>query len=313
MFKKNSLIALLLLLSAMVFSQGVDFTTNIRVNCTDYSVHFNSSVTGYTSPTYLWTFGDGANSTDENPTHTYLGPGIYEVTLIVNNDAINSVKKNISVLTIPVATFTVDSTSANVSGSSFVFGFKSDFFILEHDTNDVNEEFFTLVSLYDDSEIEFPLNSYDFKWYFDDDSTSTKISPMHAYKEAGSYNVSLVIDDKVGCKDSVTYEDLSFGDYLSVYDAFLPAKVPNVFTPDGDGVNDIYYIKVDGVNSVYKFQVFAPTGILVYQSESRSVQWDGKNFAGEDVLPGTYFYVVEAVQGNTANKAHGVIYLFRNN
>ena len=313
MIKKIISFFVLIFFFVTVSSQSVNFRVN--GHCGSSSISFTSSVIGYSNPiNYSWTFGDGSTGIVENPTHTYTsGPGLYVVTLIINNDIINAVTKNVYVLTLPDASFTVDSTSENVIRSSFSYGFNSDYFDLKHDTNSLGEETFKFISTYNNTEIEFPQNTYEFKWYFDDDSTSSQIDPMHAYQEAGDYNVSLEIKNMYGCIDTKSYADLNFGNLLHVYDSFLPEKIPNVFTPDGDGVNDIYFIKVDGVNSVYKFQVYAPTGILVYQSESRTVQWDGKNFAGDDVLPGSYFYVIEATEGNTGNKARGIIYLFRNN
>ena len=50
----------------------------------DFEVTFSNQSTGATS--YTWLFGDGGQSGEENPVHTYSGNGDYEVALIARND-----------------------------------------------------------------------------------------------------------------------------------------------------------------------------------------------------------------------------------
>ena len=60
------------------------FTANVTLGTTPHTVQFTDTSTG--SPTtWNWTFGDGATSTDQNPTHTYQTEGTYDVTLTVSN------------------------------------------------------------------------------------------------------------------------------------------------------------------------------------------------------------------------------------
>lgn len=61
------------------------FTINSTEGCSPFPVQFIDKSTG--NPTnWLWTFGDGQSSTDPNPTHEYLSPGLYTIRLTVTND-----------------------------------------------------------------------------------------------------------------------------------------------------------------------------------------------------------------------------------
>ena len=66
--------------------------------------------------------------------------------------------------------------------------------------------------------------------------------------------------------------------------------LPNVFTPNSDGSNDLYipfpYCFIEGV----EFQVFNQWGQMVFQTQDPDIKWDGKNLKGKDLAEGTYFY-----------------------
>ncbi len=87
--------------------------------------------------------------------------------------------------------------------------------------------------------------------------------------------------------------------------------IPNVFTPNGDGIHDYFEVETDGV-SVYDFTVFTRTGARVFHSNSPRIFWDGTNSAGLDLMEGVYYYVIEEEEGNTTPySSAGFIYLFR--
>lgn len=75
--------------------------------------------------------------------------------------------------------------------------------------------------------------------------------------------------------------------------------IPNVFTPNGDGMNDTY--KIDGYSNPCTdkliVEIYNRWGLKVYQSEDYDFEWDGKNKSGHDVPPGTYFVVVKGIYG----------------
>ena len=85
-------------------------------------------------------------------------------------------------------------------------------------------------------------------------------------------------------------------------------EIPNIFTPNGDGQNDIFYVQTDG-NTKYKFTVWNRHGGRVFIAENlKVISWDGYSYWGELLHPGTYYYVLESELGENYK---GFIYLSR--
>ncbi|MGF7072969.1 PKD domain-containing protein [Mucilaginibacter sp. 3215] len=72
--------------------------------------------------------------------------------------------------------------------------------------------------------------------------------------------------------------------------------VPNVFTPNGDGVNDIWNVKYLESYPNNKIDVYNRFGEKVYSSIGYSVPWDGK-YKGSYLPPGTYYYIIDPKNG----------------
>ncbi|MGB1318244.1 MAG: gliding motility-associated C-terminal domain-containing protein, partial [Flavobacteriales bacterium] len=121
----------------------------------------------------------------------------------------------------------------------------------------------------------------DWHWDFGDGMTSMLQHPTHNYTSPGSYWVELVAANH-GCTDTAR--------------AGLEVKViidiPNVFTPNNDGVNDMIWLEGTDLELI-KMTIFNRWGHSVYASEGRQFGWSGKNSGGEDAEPGTYYYVIE--------------------
>ena len=86
--------------------------------------------------------------------------------------------------------------------------------------------------------------------------------------------------------------------------------IPNVFTPNGDGINDYIEVPGDGIR-VFGFSVFTRTGTRVYYSSSLRVFWDGTSSAGMELKEGVYYYVLEEEADSDPYTSTGFIYLFR--
>lgn len=99
-------------------------------------------------------------------------------------------------------------------------------------------------------------------------------------------------------------------------DVCMPYSLPNVFTPDGDGVNDYFipfpYENVQSVN----FSVYDRWGRQVFYTKDPDINWDGKNMNSKQKCPdGVYFYVCEVflntLQGIVPTYLNGSITLIR--
>ncbi len=71
--------------------------------------------------------------------------------------------------------------------------------------------------------------------------------------------------------------------------------VPNVFTPNNDGVNDVFEVKSTGYENI-TCSIYNRHGGLVYRFHGLKGSWDGHTHAGEPCVEGVYFTIVEGVK-----------------
>ncbi|PJB14871.1 MAG: hypothetical protein CO118_06350 [Flavobacteriales bacterium CG_4_9_14_3_um_filter_32_8] len=124
-----------------------------------------------------------------------------------------------------------------------------------------------------------------------------------------TYNVRAILSS-LDCSEGVVPDTMNFN--VSVVPPFDSLDVvPNVITPNGDGMNDVYtlgYInkngeRVGGVSNPctdeIKVQIFNRWGTLVFESETNPIfEWDGTNKGGGKVANGTYFVLIHGIYGN---------------
>jgi len=119
-------------------------------------------------------------------------------------------------------------------------------------------------------------------WEFGDGSTSNVLNPTHKYKKAGKYTITLKVKGDDGCIVSAEKE-------IIITDFFL--EIPNVFTPNGDRINDYYFPKFIYIHKI-NLLVMNICGELIYASENLDDQgWDGL-LNGEKVPGGNYVYKI---------------------
>jgi gliding motility-associated-like protein len=97
---------------------------------------------------------------------------------------------------------------------------------------------------------------------------------------AGTYHYTLVINYNQSCKVIDTVTILVESEHI-VY-------IPNSFTPNGDGVNDVFLAFPRGVKFI-NLNIFDRWGELVFESQDEAHGWDGR-FKGEMMPPGVYVY-----------------------
>lgn len=88
-----------------------------------------------------------------------------------------------------------------------------------------------------------------------------------------------------------------------------PIDIPNVFTPNADGVNDFYFITSKGLTD-YSLIILNRWGELVFETEDPNQAWDGK-FKGNECTEGVYFYRLNAKQQGNKIVKHGHVTLTR--
>lgn len=112
----------------------------------------------------------------------------------------------------------------------------------------------------------------------------------YTFRESGSFTVELLISFVQG-RDTVEYKmDEAFT--LTFSESKL--EVPNAFTPNGDGINDVFQVK-EGYKSIvsFKAQVFSRWGKKLYEWNTPEGGWDGKS-GGKDVPDGAYYLNLQA-------------------
>lgn len=125
-------------------------------------------------------------------------------------------------------------------------------------------------------------------WEFSDGSTSTEQYPQHFFPYGQNIIATLTVTDGFGCTGSVT-DTLLTSDFSEMVDY----EIPNVFTPNGDGFNDVFTLNSNAVlGSCVSMQVFNRWGQKVFDSVGNNIVWGGRNFAGEQCITGTYFYTI---------------------
>lgn len=88
-------------------------------------------------------------------------------------------------------------------------------------------------------------------------------------------------------------------------------EIPNVFTPNDDGVNDFFKIRTDGYSTL-KCTIFNRYGSVVYRYFGLNGSWDGRTHAGLECVDGTYFVVLElTTESGEIKTFQGDLQLFR--
>ncbi|MGB1040840.1 MAG: gliding motility-associated C-terminal domain-containing protein [Flavobacteriales bacterium] len=91
-------------------------------------------------------------------------------------------------------------------------------------------------------------------------------------------------------------------------------KVPNVFSPNGDGVNDEFYLKKDAFDRCYDaltVRVYNRWGQKVYESDDAKFTWNGRDESGNELVEGTYFVILQGYYGGKEVTQNFPVTLFR--
>ncbi len=212
---------------------------------------------------FYWDLGDGTNITSLSNTHNYPNQGNYITTLHIfdaNNceikyyDTLNVISNQIN------ANFTATPSTAPM-GTQIIFD--------------------------DQSSFNSPIQSW--HWFYGDFNNTDQINitdtnTSFIYDLPYLYPVTLVVTDFNGCSDTTTIIVHITGDI----------EVPNVFTPNGDGTNDIFQFSHNIFKS-YDVLILNRWGNVVFENKNviGTYIWNGKDMKLNECTDGVFYYIIK--------------------
>lgn len=127
-------------------------------------------------------------------------------------------------------------------------------------------------------------NHLNVSWDFGDGNQGSGDNVSHSYERPGDYNVVMTVKGK---DDSETVKRK-----VSIKGTSKIETFANIFTPNGDGRNDYFFIKSEGIDKFY-ISIKDERGKEVFMSTDANFEWNGESLSG-DVVKGKYIVVVIA-------------------
>ena len=133
------------------------------------------------------------------------------------------------------------------------------------------------------------INGIDYKWIVNGSlDTISGFEPLLDFTFNSVNSVTLIAQNQ-SCSDSII-KAVNIGNV----DNYLELVQTNVFSPNGDGINDVFRINYKGdLANCVEVTIFNRWGEVVYTSNTEKSGWDGRTQSGEKAAPGTYFYVIQ--------------------
>jgi gliding motility-associated-like protein len=254
---------------------NADFTYSIGYGCqTDTVKYFHPAGNGANS--WQWLLDENQQSSFQNPTAYYKVFNKKSVTLKVSNGfCADSVTNEVQLINFLKAGF--DVFEDNCPQEPILF---------KNTSNGIIKKY---------------------RWDFGDGAFSDSMNPRHIYAVPARetpYNVKLTVTDSFGC-ESVFIKKVVI--YSSCYIA-----VPNAFTPNNDGLNDIFHV-LNAVKAInLEFIVFNRWGEPVYKTNNWKTGWDGK-IKGNLPATGVYVWFLRYTERDTQRRRElkGTVTLIR--
>jgi len=246
--------------------------------CVPLEVIFSEqSISESSSISYSWDLGDGNTSTSKNVRHVYDTPGEYSVSLSLENlnGCIDSDQVTIENL--------INASPAPTAG-----------FLLDPQTVSViNPE----ISNVNNSEGSTSCT------YFFDNQLFEQCSFEHILNNIEPQTITQTVVNEFGCIDRTT-RDIFISDHL-IY-------IPNAFSPDGDGLNDIFKPVTTGAVQIQMY-IYDRWGHLVYQNNNEEIGWNGQSPNEDYFAPsGVYQYQIIITDNQSWNHEYtGSVRLLR--
>lgn len=245
------------------------------------------------SPYFFWNFGDPASGVNDTititglisppfPTHTFSAAGVYTICVSFQEPG-----------------FPVSTVCRTIS-----IGLCCDGIISSNDTCLQNNIPFSILT---GAKISSVI------WNFGDPSsgannTSTLLTPTHLFSGTGTYNIRSIVN--FDCGVDTIFKTISVVNCDSIEED-CQLFVPNVFTANGDGINDQFYPFTKCSFEHYELLIFNRWGELIFKTSNPIDKWDGK-YNGVDCSSGVYVYLITYKFPTLQTKnAYGSITLLR--
>lgn len=214
---------------------------------------------------YHWNFGDGTYSNETTVRHLY-NRGEYTASLSLiskkNGSVYESDVQKIKISEKPKADFKWEYNTAGYMNYAVNFIDKSE-------------------------------GSSSFEWNFGDNEFSKSRNPNHNYLSKGTYSVELTVRNDAGCEDR-------FQQVIALEES-NKLLAPNSFTPDGDGLNDMFIPKkLAELDAEFEMYIYDKANNLVYKTNDSSRPWNGTlNNVGNSYPNGSTFVWVVIIKNST--------------
>jgi gliding motility-associated-like protein len=263
--KKSRLLFIFLILLNL-YGQGQAPSPTILVTpsviCSGQTATFSAKGTTLTPISFSWTVtpSSGVNqisgASDSSYVINFPNAGRYVITLSWAFDVLGSSTKTIAVSV-------TKSAESSFNASLTAYGYPNE------------------VKLTD-----YSIGSSKIYWVFDNDfaTKDSAAQTTRTYTSAGTFTVLHIAVGSKGCNDTSSYK-------FSLVDV-SKLELPNVFSPNGDGINDFYRPKAEGISKL-TVQVYNRFGILVHEWDTVNGFWDGRTTSGVTCDAGTYFVIAE--------------------
>ena len=240
------------------------FTSNATSGCAPLSIFFTST-NNPPGGTFWWDFGDGntssAGANTSNMYTSYHGGVPYTVQMIYTDpagckDTVTDANM-INVFSQPTASFRATPQPTDVTHPEISF--------VDNSTGVINT----------------------WIWTFGTGAGSSIPSPTYIYPDTGTYHVTLIVINNNGCTDT------THG--IVVIDPIMTCYIPNAFTPDGNGDNDVFkiygtFLESDG----FGMTIFDRWGEMIFKTGDISEGWNGRRSnSGPIVKEDVYVYKVD--------------------
>ncbi|MBN8703872.1 MAG: gliding motility-associated C-terminal domain-containing protein [Bacteroidetes bacterium] len=243
----------------------VDFTASNLSGCGSVCTNFNATglINVGTITNYNWFFSDGSQSSVEDPSKCFTSDGLFSVTVVATSNkgctASNAKPNFIEVYPTPVADFATLPSSADILNPEIDF---------------VNQS----------------SGATNYSWSFGDGDISTNVNSQHYYDQNSDNSITnyfpqLIAENQYGCKDTVI-KKVEIRPVFSLY-------VPNAFTPNNDGINDIFQLEGVGIRE-FELLLFNRWGEQIWATTDFANQWDGKSQKLDKTLSQIDVYVWKA-------------------